>query len=377
MAKAVKKTESQIKKAEGQIRKEMRSFDYDTTEYPIEVLVQKYLKNILEDDNEIFIPDYQREFVWNKERKSKFIESLLLGIPIPYIFLADVEGRLEIVDGSQRIRTLVEFLCDSEFVDNSQLKDANSKKIKEATEKPLVLENLERLTELNGFSFNELDKSRRRRFVHRSLKFIVLSEKTDVQSRKELFERINTGSDELTKMEVRKGTYSGDFYDFIKLCAQNPLFKKLCPISEKRALREEAEERILRYFAYLNNVENYKGEPAKFVNSYIKNTNKIFNKTIKMNFQKEFDEMLKFVDKFFPYGFKKQNSAKSTPRVRFEAISIGVSLALKDNKNLTPPNVVEWIESEEFKIHTRSDAANNKSKVKGRIAFVKDKLQGK
>ena len=101
--------------AEAQIRKEQTPVDYNTLEYPIEVLVKKYLDGIEEDENEIFIPDYQREMRWDEDRQSKFIESVLLGLPISYILVADVSknedlARLEIIDGTQRIRTLARFI---------------------------------------------------------------------------------------------------------------------------------------------------------------------------------------------------------------------------------------------------------------------------
>lgn len=376
MPKSKKVTDKQKLTAENQIKQEMKSFDYDTIEWPIEVLVQKYLKGILDDKNKIFIPDYQREYVWDEKRKSKFIESLLMGIPIPYLFFADVEGRIEIVDGSQRIRTLVEFLCEGDFLDVDLLKQTNEKKLKEITGSALILKNLERLTQLEGFSFNDLPQSRQMRFINKSLKAILLSEKTDMKSRQDLFERINTGSDELKAMEVRKGVYSGKFYKFIKECAQNELFKKLCPISEKTAIREEAEERILRYFAYTNDFENYKGKVKVFIDDYIEKETPIFDTKKRILFKKRFNDMLLFIDKFFPYGFKKASNYKSTPRVRFEAISIGVSLALKEKEDLIPGSVLEWLESDEFKIHTRSDAANNTSKVTNRINYVKTKLLG-
>jgi uncharacterized protein with ParB-like and HNH nuclease domain len=103
--------------AEEEIREKRKPVDYSTIEYPIEILVQKFLEGIKDDTNELFIPDYQREMAWDDETQSKFIESLLLGLPIPYIFVADVSGeedtndsRLEIIDGTQRIRTLKRFL---------------------------------------------------------------------------------------------------------------------------------------------------------------------------------------------------------------------------------------------------------------------------
>ena len=102
-------TEVQKQAAEDQIVAHHKTIDYDTREYPVEVLVQKYLKKLEEDENELFVPDYQREHTWPEDHQSKFIESVLIGLPIQYLFVADVpskEGRLEIVDGSQRIRTL-------------------------------------------------------------------------------------------------------------------------------------------------------------------------------------------------------------------------------------------------------------------------------
>ena len=153
-----------------------------TLEYPIEILVKKYLDGIDEDENELFIPDYQREMRWDEDRQSKFIESVLLGLPISYILVADLSesedlARLEIIDGTQRIRTLARFL-------NNELK----------------LNNLEKLDSLNGFTFKDLPFSRQRRFQRTTIRMIQLTEKADEEVRRDLFERINTGSVELNAM---------------------------------------------------------------------------------------------------------------------------------------------------------------------------------
>ncbi len=368
-------------KAERQIREEMMVFDYDTSEYPIEVIVLKYLKNINTFQNEIFVPAYQRAFVWDSLRKCKFIESLLLGIPIPYIFLADVEGRLEIVDGSQRIRTIIEFIAEADFIEEEIKKNALTSNLKELKNGCLVLNGLTRLSELNGLTFNDLIKSRQDRFKNKSLKFIILNEKTDSKSRKELFERINTGSDILKRIEIFKGVYEGVFYSFIEECAENELFKKLCPISEKNKDRQERSERILRFFSYSNQFNKYKGDIKVFLTEYIEDKNKYFkdnknNEEIE-EMRKQFMNMLNFVNKYFPYGFKKAENSTSTPRVRFEAIALGVDSALKESKKLYTKNILEWLESADFKKVTTTDAANNKSKVEDRINFVKNKLLGK
>lgn len=350
-------TEKQKVNAETQIRQEEKIVSYDTKEYTAELIVDKYQTGIEEDENELFIPDYQRDFTWDEKRQSKFIESVMLGLPIPYIFTATIEeeitvdqGRIEIVDGSQRIRTLAAFL--------------NNK---------LVLTGLEKLTTLNGFIFNDLDISRQRKFKRRPIRVIEFFDKPDDQIRRDIFERINTGSDVLSEMEKRKGIFKGALYNFISECANNEQFKRLCPISARRLRREEAQEMVLRYFAYADNYQNFNKSVTGFLNEYAKKNRDKFDKE---RMEREFNSMLNFIQNYFPSGFRKNKQNQSVPRVRFEAISVGTTLALRENPNLTPPNVEVWLNSEQFKEHTVSDASNSKPKVVGRIEYVKNNLLG-
>lgn len=342
-------TDEQKDTAEEQILKESVLFDYDTKEYPVEIIVQKYSEGLDDDLNELYVPSYQRDFVWDEKRQSKFIESVMVGIPVPYIFTADRGERFEIVDGSQRVR------CLAEFIQNK-----------------LVLVGLEKLTHLNGFRYNDLPQVRQKRFNRKTLRMIALNEKADEKVANDIFERLNTGSDVLKKMEVRKGIYSGPFYEFIKECAENEKFKRLCPISEKVRKREEAEEMILRFFAYSERYLKFKHRVDEFLNDYIKDKKTNFDKVA---LEADFKNVMNFVDKYFPNGFKKGTSFKTTPRVRFEAISVGVNLALKINPDIVPGSF-EWLESDEFKTHTRSDASNSRPKIKSRIEFVRDKILG-
>ena len=336
--------------AEEEILNEQKIVDYDTREYPVEVIVQKYMQAIEDEENELFIPNYQRDFTWSKKRQSKFIESVMLGLPIPYIFTADCGERIEIVDGSQRIRTLAAFL-------NSEL----------------TLESLEKLKSLNGFTYNDLNLSRQRRFNRKSLRMIELTEKADAGVRLDIFERINTGSDVLKDMEVRKGVFAGPFYDFVSECAKNEKFLILCPISKIRADREEAGELVLRFFAYSEKYLKFGHRVNKFLDDYTKEKKARFDSDA---LRQSFENMLDFVEKYFPYGFKKSEKAITTPRVRFEALSVGVHLALQKKLDLVPPKI-DWLDSEEFKVHTRSDASNSRPKIKARIEFVRDKLLAK
>ena len=88
---------------------------------------------------------------------------------------------------------------------------------------------------------------------------------------------------------------------------------------------------------------------------------------------REFDRMLSFVEKYFPHGFGKGPNSKATPRVRFEAIAVGVNLALRANPELIPTDV-SWLQSDEFTTHTTTHASNSLPRLRGRVEFVRDRL---
>ena len=339
--------------AETQIAEHHKIIDYDTREYPVEVIVEKYLNRLEDDDNDFFIPDYQRELVWPEEHQSRFIESVLMGLPIPLLFVADVkgqEGRAEIVDGSQRVRTLARFMKSE-----------------------LTLSGLRRLTKLNGFKFSDLPLVRQRRFGRHTMRMIELREGVDEEVRRDIFSRINTGSLRLNDMEVRWGVSDGPFLKFLRSCSQQPLFAKLTPLSKAAIDRREGQEFVLRFFAYLRDYQKFDRSVVGFLNDYLHDMEN-FDVDMQSASQTEWDQMLAFVDKHFA-TFSKGKGHVRTPRIRFEAISVGTALALRINPSLIPTSL-SWLESDEFKKEMRSDASNSRPKVIRRIEFVRDHLLG-
>jgi hypothetical protein len=345
--------------AEEQIRSLQREVDYQTKEFTVELLVDKYLEGRDDDQNEIYIPAYQRQFVWSAERQSKFIESVLLGLPIPYIFISslpkDIEedlGRAEIVDGSQRVRTLSAFLGNS-----------------------LKLLGLDKLNKLNGFCFRDLEISRQRKFKRQPIRVIELSDKADEAVRRDIFERINTGSEELRDMEKRKGIYTGPFYEFIRQCAASASFRNVCPVSYAKQRREEAEELVLRYFAYSAKYLSFRHSVQKFLDGYMKEHRDAFDQA---KLHAEFEAMVQFATNYLPYGFRKGPSNNAVPRVRFEALACGITLAQRVNPNMTSTKeeISDWLESPEFQNLVVSDGSNSLPRLRGRIEFVRDKLLG-
>ncbi len=339
-------TADERKQADAELRKQQRSVEYDSKEFTVEILVHKFV------NNDIILPPYQRKLVWTEERQSKFVESVLLGLPIPYLFGADNTdtGQIEIVDGAQRLYTLRRFL-----------------------EGELRLSGLEKLTFVSNFQFGDLTLPQQRRFKNRTLRMVVLSPHADKNTRFDIFERINTGSLLLVASELRRGAFPGPFYDFVRECAEDPAFVSLCPVNRRRRQRGEHEELVLRYFAYAEQYRRFHHDVTRFLNDYLVTVNRRFKKADK---EKDFHRMINFVKNNFPYGFAKSRRATTTPRVRFEAISVGAHLALKERPNLRRSDM-EWLKSEEFGTHTTTHASNSAPRLQARVEYVRDRLLGR
>ncbi|MGW6235255.1 DUF262 domain-containing protein [Streptomyces sp. NPDC055094] len=339
--------------AEKQIVDQSKRIDFYITEYSVEILANKM------QSGEYVVPDYQREFTWEHERRSKFIESLIMGLPIPFIFFWEMEdGKLEIVDGSQRLRTIEAFLL-----------------------KGYRLGELDQLSNVSYFTFDDLPESRQRKIRNRSIRGIVLNEHADEVARLDMFERINTGSKNANTAEIRRGALAGPFMRLVTELANDARFTELAPISAKSKNERGYEELVTRFFAYGDGLEKYRDRPADFIFDYVKNKNVVFGErpTLLEEYRRRFQETMDFVERVFPYGFRKALTGKATPRARFEAIAIGSYLALIEKPQLRDMsrdevNVRSWLQGGEFVSATGSDGANARARLEGRINFVRDRL---
>ena len=330
--------------AEEQIRARQQEIRYDTRDFTVDYLVSQF------QDDLFFIPPYQREFIWPLEHQCKFIESVVLGFPIPMIFVADLaDGTLEIVDGAQRISTLEAFMSGD-----------------------LELSGLDILSRLNGFTFLDLSVPQQRKIKTRPLRVVVMEDVTSEAIRQELFRRINTQGIKAKASEIRRGSFPGPLINLIKELAGDQLFRKLCPVSDATAKRREDEELVTRFIAYSEVYKEFRHDVDRFLDRFVE---RYRNDVDAERLRIEFHSTMEFVRKFFPNGFAKTPKAKTTPRVRFEAIAVGVNLALRRDPDLIPPVPIQsWLESPEFAVHVTTHASNSGPRLRGRIEFVRDHL---
>jgi len=348
------KTESEVTLAETQIVELSKRIEFYLTEYSVELLAGKMKKG------EFVVPSYQRAYTWEHDRKSRFIESLIIGLPIPFLFFWEMpNGKLEIVDGSQRLRSIEEFVLGD-----------------------LRLGELDGLTALSGFKFLDLPESRQRKINNRSIRGIVLNEHADEQARFDMFERINTGSKIANNAEVRRGALAGPFMDLIVSLATVSKFETLAPVSRKQLDEREREELVARFFAYSDSLAEYRDRPSEFIFNYVKRMNALAMESpvLLSKCENYFIETLDFIERVFPYGFRRTANGKATPRARFEAIAVGSRLALSERPELASEEVAEvlpWLCGVDFIRVTGSDGANAIARLRERIWFVRDKLLGK
>lgn len=326
-----------------------KNVNYDTKEFTLELLHSKF-NRLTEDGNtkEIIIPFYQRNFVWNNDRKkqSRFIESILLDLPIPPMFFAETEqGILEVVDGSQRIRTINEFLNNG-----------------------FALTKLEKIPELEGLKFEDFKSSRQRMIKNKTLRSIVLydldQDVLDISQM--LFDRLNTGGANLTKMEIIKGSQSGKFIDFIfEIGEHNKTFNELSQFYDEDEKRGYREEFLIKYFAFSDSL-NFDRSINDYLNNYIDEMNNKFDNdsSLRDKYLTQFRDMLKFL---------KDNTLtvdiKINRKNRLLAAYIGTNLALKEKSTIVPQKIFTDIFLENAK-------SNSFSKLKENIELVKKILLG-
>ena len=244
-----------------QLDQQRRKVDFDT----YDVIVQQLIAMVASEAINV-APAYQRRFRWNTTKRSHLIESVLLGVPVPSLFMAtNKDGTWELVDGVQRLSTLVHFAGTIEA------------RAALGLAAPLALDDLGKLSEFNGVTFNSLPASLQLQFNHRPIKVITLSDKSDLVVRFDLFERLNTGGVTLTNHEIRACLYQGKFKGFLEKMSQTTDFMKIVNLSKTQHKDGTREECVLRFFAFLHRYKDFGHSVDGFLNEYMKLASKRFD----------------------------------------------------------------------------------------------------
>lgn len=259
------KTFTEEETAELQKKSKERTVRTQNVEYDIGTLVNKINSNLIKLD-----PEYQRNHRWDDIKSSRLIESLILNIPIPIIYISydiDVDEevsseqvRYSVIDGQQRLRAI------SDYFNNKY-----------------ILEGLDTLSEVNGLKFRELPGFLQRRLEARTVRCLQVDSTIDEQVKYDIFERLNIGAVKLEAQEIRNATIRGKVNKKLKELSLNRDFNALLQIEDSskreeniRVRKMEDRELVLRFLALYNNYSdesiskgmgNYLTEKMKYLNS--------------------------------------------------------------------------------------------------------------
>jgi hypothetical protein len=341
-----------------QLKTQRRTVDFDTFDIHMQQLI-----SMLKQKQIWIAPAYQRKFRWGNDRCSQFIESVMLGIPVPSLFMAtNADNTWEVVDGVQRLSTLIRFAGGKELCSEHSLEAGM-----------LVLSDLKKLTAFNGFRMDQLPPTLQQHFWTRPCKVVTLNDKSDLIVRYDLFERLNTGGVALSPQEIRDCVFRGPFADKIDEWSENADFRKSVKLTPLQQRDATAEECVLRFFAFRERYKKFEHGVGTFLSDYMEAASKSFDYA---GGDEIFTRTFKELSRVFPNGIRRPGGKGTTPLNLFEGVAVGASLALDRVQKLDTADLKKWMASEVLRKYT-TGATNNRLAVLGRIEFCRNRFLGK
>lgn len=329
-----------------------------TDSYPMSIgeLINLY------DDGELDIhPEFQRLYRWSDEQKSKLIESILLGIPLPSIFVAQrKDGVWDVVDGLQRISTILAFM--------GKLKDDKNQPLQ-----PLKLKSTKYLPALKDKVWEdrhnpetEIDVEIKRIFKREKLDIKIIKKESEGDTKFELFQRLNTGGSRLSDQEVRNCMLlmlNADAYKWLKELATDTNFIQSSPISEKQQEECYAQELALRFFVQRHTDESTRKEHSDVAPYLNAELTRIFSEESDFDYGKEkiifertfslaYQALEDNAFKKFNHNKNKYEGAISLPV--FEAFTFAISKLVEKNQN-TDKELIDIITNKTKKLTLHQD----------------------
>jgi hypothetical protein len=282
-------------------------------------------------------PEYQRLFRWDPTRKTRFIESLLLNIPIPPIFVFSGEGgRWELIDGLQRISTVLEFMGD--------LVDAENQAVG-----PFIPNGTDLLPSLQGKRWpqvgdepgdHDLEEAHQLSIRRARIRIEILGQETDPEIKFELFQRLNTGGANLSEQEIRNCiivSINRQAYHHLHEMATNPDFIALATVGEERAKRQFAVELAVRFVV----LRNYPYRPGLDVHNYLDKGIVTIASNAEFDWDREkqifVTTMRRLHEEVGVDAFRKNNRWSLA---LYEFISLGVSRAIEGGVGVQTPEAL-------------------------------------
>ena len=380
-------------------------------------------------DNELIItPDYQRLFRWSEANQSRFIESLLLEMPIPPIFVVEKEeGVYELIDGLQRISSylhfrgelknyngsLISYLDDEPDLDivdeytvgdlftnttNQDTCEVRDDVVEMQEDNILTLTGCDICPGLNGLTYETLPKTLVIRLKRSFIRVEVIRKESDPRLRYHMFKRLNTGGEMLSHQEIRNCTIrllSPQFNDFIIKLSNNTDFQKCIEnISITKKMAKYDQELVLRYFAFKDNLDQYSHDINPFLTEYLEQVSlnenfdynqaeELFSLTFRILAstlgEKSFSPV---ADKKVPHNIRKL--ARKFAIYHFEAIALCISFNIDKLKTILDNNsLLKKLEKtltlaktdDEFIKLTTGGGKNYSGPLKERLDFINSKLK--
>jgi len=238
------------------VSSDAKPISYTGQDFDVDGLIKRLIKRDIliptfgHDDDDIEAAGFQRAFVWRRPQMDKFIESILLGYPIPGVFLVkQSDNRYLVLDGQQRLLTL-KFFHEGIYEG-----------------KEFVLKNV--ADDFKGFSYKRLPEELRRQFDNTFIQAIIVKSdgtSESLESIYRIFERLNSGGTQLTPHEIRVALYAGPFIDFLEELNSNSAWRGLYG---KKSPRLRDQELVLRIFGLVSNSAEYRRPLKKFLNDVV------------------------------------------------------------------------------------------------------------
>ncbi|PIT87474.1 MAG: hypothetical protein COU31_02800 [Candidatus Magasanikbacteria bacterium CG10_big_fil_rev_8_21_14_0_10_40_10] len=332
------------------IASEEADSEIDTARYKIKTYGADFTLELLSkkiDDKEIVIPKFQRRYVWNIKKASKLIESFLLGLPVPQVFLYREEESqdLLVVDGQQRLRTINFYLKG--IFDNAQIF-----KLKGVRD------------EWEGKTFAELNASDQRKLKNYILRANIF-EQTDPQDNSsvfEIFERLNTGGMALTPQEIRNCVIRGGISDFLTELNMYAEWRNILKKGQPDTRMKDI-ELILRFFALYEKKEQYKKPMNDFISEFMR-SKKDLTEEMKNQYKQLFQKIVTLINKEIP-----ENPFRIKTGINiavFDSVMVGIATVGPDTITDFKKKYDNLLKDQEY-LESVSKSTTDTERVKDRI----------